>query len=35
VSGWPKNWVFFLISAAGYVFNFPKREDFEPSGVSS
>jgi|SRR6266436_4184409 len=35
VSEWPKTWVFFLISATGYVLNFPKRGDFETSGGSS
>ena len=29
LSGWPRYWVFFLISAAGFVLNFPRREDFE------
>ena len=32
LTGWPKNWVLFLISAIGYVLNFPKRDDFETSG---
>jgi len=31
VSGWPKTWLFFLISATGYLPNFPKRDDFETS----
>ena len=34
-TGWPKNWTFFLISATGYVLNFPKRDDFETSGGKS
>lgn len=31
LSGWPQYWVFFAISAAGFVFNFPRRDDFEPT----
>ena len=27
-SGWPESWVFLLISAAGYLLNFPRRDDF-------
>ena len=29
VSAWPKSWIFFVISAAGYFLNFPARTDFE------
>ena len=29
VSAWPQYWVFFVISAGGFVFNFPRRQDFE------
>ena len=28
VSGWPQSCVFLLISGAGYLLNFPRREDF-------
>ena len=28
VSGWPQSWLFLLISAAGYLLNFPRRDDF-------
>jgi len=28
VCGWPKSWVFLSISAAGYLLNFPRRDDF-------
>ena len=29
LSAWPDCWVFFLISAAGFILNFPRRNDFE------
>jgi hypothetical protein len=29
LSGWPKSWVFLLMSAAGYLLNFPRRDDFD------
>lgn len=29
LSGWPQYWVFFALSAAGYLLNFPRRDDFE------
>ena len=28
VSGWPQSWLFLLISATGYLLNFPRRDDF-------
>jgi hypothetical protein len=35
VSAWPQNWVFFVISAAGFAVNFPQREDFENGAGNS
>jgi hypothetical protein len=33
-SGWPKSWMFLLISAAGYLLNFPRRDDFDQFDAS-
>jgi hypothetical protein len=29
ILGWPRYWIFFLISGAGFLLNIPRREDFE------
>ena len=31
LSAWPQYWVFFVISEAGFLLNFPRRDDFEPA----
>jgi len=32
VAAWPQYWAFFVISAGGYVVNFPQRDDFGVAG---
>lgn len=31
MAAWPQYWAFFVISAAAYAVNFPRRDDFEPA----
>jgi hypothetical protein len=32
LSGWPQYWLLFVLSGAGFILNFPRRDDFEQVG---